>query len=157
MGKEIERKFLVLNNDYKKNSTGIFIHQGFLSTDKNRVVRVRIEGKKATLTIKGVSVGIERTEFEYDLPLKDAEQLLSEICIQPTIKKNRFKVEYKSFLWEIDEFLEKNKGLVIAEVELPEVDTIVKLPPWIGTDVSNDPKYYNSNLVKNPYKKWNLF
>jgi len=156
MGKEIERKFLVKNSDYRKNAQRVFIHQGFLNNDKRRVVRVRIEDSKATLTIKGLPKGTERAEFEYVIPLPDAEQLLLEICLQPTIKKYRYKVAHKGFLWEIDEFLGNNSGLIIAEVEIPKTDTIVELPGWVGFEVSNDPKYYNSNLVDNPFNAWHL-
>ncbi len=154
MGKEIERKFLVKNSDYRKNAKRVFIHQGFLNNDKERVVRIRIEDSRATITIKGLPVGTERPEFEYDIPLMDAEQLLREICLKPSIKKYRYKLKHKGFMWEVDEFLENNEGLVIAEIEIPRIDTIVELPKWVGEEVSNDPKYYNSNLIEEPFNTW---
>lgn len=154
MGKEIERKFLVNNPDYRKNANRTFIHQGFLSTDKERVVRVRVRESEATITIKGISKGAERSEFEYKIPLKDAEQLLSEICIQPTIKKYRYKVNHKGFVWEVDEFMESNEGLIIAEIEIPEINTVFDIPSWAGKEVTEDTRYYNSNLIKNPFKNW---
>jgi CYTH domain-containing protein len=155
MGKEIERKFLVNNNAYRKNAVRKLIHQGFLNTEKERVVRVRTEGDKAIITIKGISIGPERAEFEYEIPRKDAAYLLQKICIQPIIKKYRFKTEHNGFIWEVDEFLEENRGLVVAEIELPEIDTVFELPEWIGDEVTADPKYFNANLIKNPFTKWN--
>jgi CYTH domain-containing protein len=155
MGREIERKFLVKNNGYRKNAVHKLIHQGFLNTDKERVVRVRTEGDKATITIKGISNGPERAEFEYEIPFGDATFLLQKLCIRPTIKKYRFKTEHKGFIWEVDEFLEENKGLVVAEIELPEVDTQFEIPDWIGDEVTGNPKYFNANLIKNPFTKWN--
>jgi len=154
VGKEIERKFLVNNTDYRINAERVFIHQGFLNNDKDRVVRIRIEDSKATLTIKGLPLGNERAEFEYAIPLTDAEQLLNEICLKPSIKKYRFKIHHKGFIWEVDEFLEENEGLVVAEVEIPEKDTKVELPAWVGKEVSSDPRYYNSNLIDNPFNTW---
>lgn len=154
MGKEIERKFLVKNNSYHKNAQRVHIHQGFLNNDKERVVRVRIEDLKATLTIKGISNGPERAEFEYVIPLSDAEQLLNEICLKPTIEKYRFRIDYKGYIWEVDEFLMENEGLVIAEIELPELNTKFEKPSWIGEEVTGDPKYFNANLITNPYQNW---
>jgi adenylate cyclase len=154
VGKEIERKFLVKNENYRINAKRAFIHQGFLNNDKKRVVRVRIEDSRGTLTIKGLPIGNERAEFEYDIPLIEAEQLLDELCMQPTIKKYRFRVMYKGFTWEVDEFLEENEGLVVAEVEIPKTDTILELPKWVAKEVSNDPKYYNSNLIEKPFNTW---
>ena len=154
MGKEIERKFLVKSGNFKENAQKEHIHQGFLSTEKERVVRVRIMGDEAYLTIKGLSEGITRKEFEYRIPLDDARILLKELCKKPTIEKFRYRVEHGGLTWEVDEFLGANEGLVVAEVELEDPDQEVSLPAWAGREVSGDPRYFNSNLVKDPYKNW---
>lgn len=154
MPKEIEHKFLVKGDLYKALATGEFIRQGFLNTDKERVVRVRIKGEKAWITIKGISKGASRAEFEYEIPLEDAHYLLDNICEQPTISKHRYAIPFGGFTWEVDEFHGDNEGLVLAEIELPAEDTVFDLPSWIGTEVTGDPRYYNANLVKNPYKDW---
>jgi len=154
MKTEIERKFLVLNEDYKEKAEVVSIQQGFLCADSTGVVRIRIEGMKATITIKGQTTGLERTEFEYEIPLNDAEFLLENNCIRPTIKKKRYKTVYEGFLWEIDKFMDENEGLVIAEIELPETHTTFKIPEWVGEEVTNNPKYYNASLATKPFKSW---
>ena len=154
MGVEIERKFLVKNDDFKKFSSGTLYHQGFLSTDKERVVRIRLARNKGFLTIKGITKNSSRTEFEYEIPGDDAKFLLEVICLQPTIKKYRYKVAVDNDLWEVDEFLNENEGLVIAEIELKNEFQQFEIPPWIGEEVTNDPRYYNANLVQKPFKTW---
>lgn len=154
MIKEIERKFLVKSAEFKRIAEPEYIHQGFLSTDKERIVRVRIQGNKALLTIKGLTEGITRDEYEYSIPLDDARQLLDSLCIKPTIEKNRYTLEYRGITWEVDEFLGDNEGLVVAEVELDREDQQIEIPAWVGEEISGDPRYFNSNLVKNPYKNW---
>lgn len=154
MGIEIERKFLVKNDDYKKLSKGILYVQGFLSSDKERVVRVRLIGDKGFLTIKGLSKGISRPEFEYEIPAHEAKQLLEEICIKPIIRKFRYTLSHENLTWEVDEFLDENKGLVIAEVELENENQKIILPEWISDEVTSNPAYYNSNLIKNPFRNW---
>lgn len=154
MGKEIERKFLVRNDDFKKLATGVLYIQGFLSTTKERVVRVRVIDEKAYLTIKGISKGATRTEFEYDIPLRDAKVMLDELCNKPIIKKYRYKIPFDDLIWEVDVFLNENEGLIIAEVELPYENKKIELPDWIGKEVTEDQKYFNSNLVINPYSTW---
>ena len=154
MGKEIERKYLVTGNAFKSQGKAIFIHQGFLSTEKERVVRVRIKGGKGYITIKGISVGVTRSEFEYEIPLKDAKYMLDNLCIKPTIEKHRYILDYKGFTWEVDEFHGENEGLVVAEIELPSEDTEFGLPDWIGKEVTDDPRYYNANLIARPYRQW---
>ncbi len=154
MGKEIERKFLVLNDGYKKQSKAVLYKQGFLSTQKERVVRVRVAGDKAFLTVKGITRSISRSEFEYEIPFEDAETMLNELCEKPLIIKYRYKIPMGDFVWEVDEFLEENKGLVIAEIELEQEGQNYPIPEWLGKEVTKDPKYYNSNLVKNPYSNW---
>ncbi len=154
MAKEIERKFLVLNDDYKKGSEGILYKQGFLNTHKERVVRIRLVGKKGYLTVKGLTSNISRCEYEYEIPFDEAEHMLNEICEKPIIIKKRYKIPRESFVWEVDEFLEDNKGLVIAEIELEHEGQEFPIPSWLGKEVSGDPKYYNANLVRFPYLKW---
>ena len=154
MPKEIERKFLVKNTGYRQLGQYIQIHQGFLCTEKERVVRVRIMGKQAFLTIKGISKGMSRAEYEYKIPVADAKYMLENLCIRPTINKYRYKVNIEGFIWEIDEFLGENEGLVIAEIELKSAGQQFPVPEWIGEEVTEDVRYYNANLVKNPFKSW---
>ncbi len=152
MGYEIERKFLVKDNSYQSVKPD-FLCQGYLSSNPERVVRVRQSGNKAFITIKGKNNSAKRLEFEYEIPVADAKELFL-LCKKPLIKKNRYKVYFNGFDWEVDEFLGENEGLVIAEIELPTEDTSFEKPHWVGEEVTNDPKYYNSNLVKNPYSSW---
>lgn len=154
MATEIERKFLVRSKAYRKNSQAIVILQGFLSTDKHRVVRIRICGEKAYLTIKGKSKGASRKEFEYPIPVADATVLINELCIQPVITKTRYIYNAGHLNWEIDEFEGDNMGLTIAEVEIPVEDFKIDLPDWVGVEVTHDPRYYNANLIVNPYCNW---
>lgn len=151
---EIERKFLVKNQSFKKLGTAVHIHQGFLSTEKERVVRVRIQGKQAFLTIKGSSKGIARAEYEYKIPVEDAKYMLENLCIKPTIEKYRYRINVEGFIWEVDEFMGENKGLVMAEIELEKTGQQFPKPEWIGEEVTSDTRYYNANLVKNPYRNW---
>jgi len=154
MANEIERKFLVINQDYKSLGTKHYIHQGFLSTDKERVVRIRILDEKAFITVKGKTTGMTRAEFEYDIPLDDARFMLENLCLNPTIEKYRYNINFEGFTWELDEFLGENEGLLIAEIELESADQEFLRPDWIGEEVTDDPRYYNANLVKNPYRNW---
>jgi len=154
MAQEIERKFLVKNNSYRQLGSHLHIHQGFLSTEKERVVRVRIHGKKAFLTIKGITKGITRAEYEYKIPVADAKNMLENLCMKPTIEKYRYNVNIEGFIWEIDEFLRENEGLIMAEIELKSDDQQFPKPEWIGEEVTGDARYYNANLVKNPFKSW---
>ena len=154
MPTEIERKFLVGNDSYKLEGHSVYIHQGFLSTEKERVVRVRIAGKKAYITVKGISKGIGRAEFEYKIPMEDAKYMLEHLCTGPTIEKNRYYVNKGGFIWEVDEFLGDNAGLVVAEIELDSEEQDFPKPDWLGEEVTGDARYYNANLVKKPYKEW---
>lgn len=154
MAKEIERKFLVKNTDWKKYAFGILYKQGYLSTVKERTVRVRIVGENAFLTIKGATTGISRSEFEYQIPLQDANIMLDELCEKPLIEKYRYKIVEEGTVWEIDEFLGENAGLIIAEVELANEEQDFVKPSWLGIEVSNDLRYFNANLVTHPYKYW---
>ena len=157
MAKEIERKFLVRDASFKLISTGVLYRQGYLNRNVERTVRVRVAGELAYITIKGVTNGMERLEFEYTIPMKDANELLETICIKPLIEKFRYKFASDGHVWEVDEFIGDNKGLTVAEVELLSADEIVVLPNWIGKEVTGDVRYYNSNLVINPFKEWDKF
>lgn len=154
MGKEIERKFLLKPDAWTPQGPGTHFKQGYLSSQKERVVRVRIEGAIAKLTIKGPNRGAVRSEFEYPLPLADAAVLLDELCERPLIDKHRHVESHAGRVWEIDVFHGENDGLIVAEVELPSEDAAVELPPWAGEEVTADPRYYNSNLLKQPYRTW---
>jgi CYTH domain-containing protein len=152
MAKEIERKFLVRGSAWKKGP-GKRVRQGYLALDPKCTVRVRIAGKQGFLTIKGLSKGASRDEFEYPVPLADAAQLL-QLCKRPLIEKTRYKVPYKGLTWEIDVFGGENRGLVVAEVELKSERQNIPLPPWVGKEVTDDARYFNSNLAKHPYRRW---
>ncbi len=154
MGKEIERKYLVRSDEWKAMGKGKYYRQGYLSTVKERVVRVRTIDDTAFMTIKGVTVGVSRSEFEYAIPVEDANIMLDALCEKPIIEKYRAKVEFGGLVWEIDEFHGDNEGLVVAEVELTKEDQHIDVPAWIGEEVSGDPRYFNSNLIKHPFTKW---
>jgi len=152
MGKEIERKFLVKEGAWR-NGKGTRYLQGYLNSAKERNVRVRTMENKAYLTIKGIAIGASRMEFEYEIPLQDADELL-EICEKPLIEKIRYKVQEGGFVWEVDVFLRENQGLIVAELELESEDQEFPKPDWVREEVTEDPRYFNSNLIKNPYTNW---
>ncbi|MBF0444129.1 MAG: CYTH domain-containing protein [Magnetococcales bacterium] len=154
MATEIERKFLLKNDSWRGLGVGTVYRQGFLSTVKERVVRVRIAGEKATLTIKGANKGITRAEYEYEIPMTDAEALLNNLCEKPIIEKTRYVINHGENIWEVDEFEGENKGLFVAEVELNAAEQTFTKPDWVGEDVSADDRYFNSNLIKHPYSQW---
>ena len=150
---EIERKYLVDVTKWKPQSEGEQIIQAFLSNDKERIVRVRIKGNQAWLTIKGSTVGISRTELEYSIPIDDARILL-EMSLDYPIEKVRFTEKHFDKTWEIDVFNGENNGLIIAEVELESEHEEIILPDWIGEEVSYDNKYFNACLSQHPFTKW---
>ena len=154
MAIEIERKFLIQNDDWRNLALGTVYRQGYLATGAARTVRVRIAGNSAYLTIKSASVGISRAEFEYEIPIADAAQMLDTLCDRPLIEKTRYKILHQGVLWEVDEFDGENRGLILAEVELTDPNQPLVLPDWIGQEVSDDPRYFNSNLVKHPFQSW---
>ena len=154
MGQEIERKFLVDGDAWRSLAQGTRYRQGYLSTVKERTVRVRTIAEKGYLTIKGVSKGIARAEFEYEIPVDDANALLDGLCERPLIEKDRYKIPFGGLTWEVDEFFGDNAGLIVAEVELESADQAVDTPPWIGLEVSADPRYFNASLIANPYRNW---
>lgn len=153
-GKEIERKFLVNGDAWRKGAKGIFYRQGYLAASDDRTVRVRVAGKKAYLTVKGRKTGLSCPEYEYPIPVAEAEDVLERICMKPFIEKIRYVLDFKGRCWEIDEFMGENKGLVIAEVELERELQAIELPAWAGREVSFDPKYWNVNLMKHPFCRW---
>ncbi len=153
MAEEIERKFLVDGDEWRTLGRAEVFRQGYLSTVKERTVRIRAVGDQAWITVKGLTVGASRAEFEYPIPLSDAEQML-ELCEQPIIEKTRHVVDTGGLRWEIDEFDGANRGLVVAEVELDDPDQPIELPDWVGAEVTDDPRYYNANLIAHPYSVW---
>jgi adenylate cyclase len=154
MGIEIERKFLVVDDGWKQQGDCVFMRQGYICSDPGRIVRVRIEGEHAVLTIKGKTEGISRGEWEYPIPVEDAQQLLDTLCEKPLIEKNRHRIRFGGFVWEVDEFFGENAGLIVAEIELEsETQTFAK-PDWIGQEVSLDRRYANANLFKHPFQNW---
>lgn len=154
MGIEIERKFLVKNEGFKQVAQAEIYHQGFLSTEKEKIVRIRIVKNNAWITVKGITKGAKRAEFEYEIPLEDAEYMIYELCEKPIISKKRYRIPFGDFIWEVDEFLNENEGLVIAEIELETEDQEFKIPEWIGEEVTGEEKYYNAYLIKHPYNSW---
>ncbi|MBW2443650.1 MAG: CYTH domain-containing protein [Deltaproteobacteria bacterium] len=154
MGTEIERKFLVTENSWRSLAAGVKYRQGYLNSAKERTVRVRTIDDKGFLTIKGITTGASRAEYEYEIPVGDADALLDNLCEKPLIEKNRYKIDFEGFVWEVDEFFGENQGLIVAEVELESEDQAFEKPGWIGEEVTGDPKYFNSNLINNPYLKW---
>jgi CYTH domain-containing protein len=153
MGIEIERKFLVVGEDWKNGITPEHLSQGYLNRDKQRTVRVRIAGNEAWLTIKGQSQGATRAEFEYPVPIADAQQLLA-MSDGPRVEKYRWRVPHGGLVWEVDEFLGENAGLVVAEVELTSEDQVFEKPSWAGAEVTDDPRYFNSSLASRPFSSW---
>lgn len=154
MATEIERKFLVKGDQWRSLATGTLYRQGYLSTKKGCSVRVRLAGNQGYFTIKGATQGCSRAEYEYPIPAEDAQEMLDNLCEAPLIEKTRYKIEYAGLTWEVDEFAAENQGLIIAEVELTDENQSIELPEWIGKEVSDDPRYYNANLVENPYSQW---
>ena len=156
MAKEIERKFLVVSDEWREGAVGIHYRQGYLNSAKERIVRLRIINEKAFLTVKGLTRGCTRLEFEYAIRYDDCVKMLDELAEKPIIEKTRYKIPAgNGLIWEIDEFHGANEGLVIAEIEVPSENAPFKKPEWIGEEVSSDPRYFNSNLVTHPYTTWN--
>lgn len=154
MAIEIERKFLVKSDGWRNLAVGEVYRQGYMSTENGLTVRVRVVGEQGYLTIKGPSVGNSRSEYEYPIPVEDAQEMLNTLCQSPLIEKTRYKISHGKLIWEVDEFAGDNHGLIVAEVELKEEAQVVELPDWIGEEVSHDRRYANSNLARNPFRKW---
>jgi len=153
MGTEIERKFLVKEGPWREAAAETY-RQGYLSTVKEKTVRVRTINDKGYLTVKGITVGASRLEFEYEIPVADAGELLDNLCEKPLIEKQRYKLDHGGLTWEIDVFFGDNEGLIVAEVELQSEDQVFERPDWVADEVTSDPRYYNANLISNPYSKW---
>lgn len=151
---EIERKFLVKSDAWKKLGKPVLYRQGYLTQDNSRTVRVRLAGDKGYLTIKGKTTGFSRVEFEYEIPASDAQNMLDTLAFHPLIEKTRTCVTYAGHVWEVDEFFGENAGLVMAEIELTSETELFEKPDWIGEEVTGDPRYYNSALAKCPYSSW---
>jgi CYTH domain-containing protein len=151
---EIERKYLVNGEGWRAHGSGVPCRQGYLSTVPERTVRVRLIRDKGYLTIKGISVGATRAEYEYEVPAGEASEMLDKLCERPLIEKTRYRVEHQGLTWEIDEFDGDNAGLIIAEVELEEEDQVIMLPDWVGKEVTGDPRYYNASLIADPFTRW---
>jgi adenylate cyclase len=155
MGKEIERKYLVRSDAWREQvQSKASIQQGYLSLDEGRNVRIRIEDDHAFLTIKGEPKGHVRAEYEYPMPIRDATQIMENLCLNPLIKKTRNKIPMGKLTWEIDEFAGENSPLVLAEVETPSRKGPSTTPEWVGDEVSDDPRYLNINLVGHPFREW---
>lgn len=165
MGREIERKFRTRGDAWRRaGGEQLSIRQGYLVAEEERSARVRVVerrsvegrrvGSEATLTLKGRSRGATRSEYEYPIPVPDAERILEELCLRPLIEKIRHRVEHAGRTWEIDEFHGENEGLVVAELELASEDERPELPEWVGEEVTRDPRYLNANLVRSPYREW---
>jgi len=156
MPKEIERKFLVDLTKLELPDSGSDIKQGYfpMAKDVKTVVRVRVKGENAFLTIKGENIGATRAEYEYSIPVADAVEMLEALCQKPFIDKTRYEIPVGMHTWELDIFRGENEGLVIAEVELASESEEFELPSWAGKDVTGEAKYYNSNLLHNPYAYW---
>lgn len=154
MGVEIERKFLVRDDRWKALGQGVLLRQGYLSSSPERIVRVRIEGESAVLAIKGRTTGATRSEWEYPIPMADAQAFLDALCERPIIEKRRYRIPYEGLVWEVDEFLGDNAGLIVAEVELTSEGQVFAKPEWIAEEVTHDPRYFNANLLRNPYIQW---
>lgn len=154
MAQEIERKFLVADESFLTSSTGSYVKQGYIPGETRSAARIRIRQGRGFLTLKSDTRGITRSEYEYEIPLVDAEEILEILCGKPLIEKTRYLVEYKGHTWEIDVFHGENEGLVLAEVELDHAEEAFEKPPWLGREVSLDKRYFNSNLARIPYVDW---
>lgn len=155
MAVEIERKYLVNNDSWRASvEAQARIMQGYLANDDNASIRVRVKGGVAYLTIKGATSGISRSEYEYPIPVEDAEAMLRELAVFPAIDKVRYSVRAGRHLWDLDVFAGENEGLVMAEVELGSEDEAFEMPAWAGEEVSGDARYYNVSLAQKPYKHW---
>lgn len=156
MAIEVEHKFLLKNNHWRHQiSHSIKYSQGYLSSQPTCSIRIRISDNQAWLNIKSATIGSYRREYEYEIPLSDADEILHELCVKPLIEKNRHFVICEGYTWEIDEFYGDNAGLIVAEIELSEIGQPFEKPEWLGQEVTYDLRYYNNNLALHPYSEWN--
>ena len=156
MARDIERKFLVTGDDWRPGAHGVLYRQGYLGAGDQAVctVRVRVAGDRAWLTIKGRAAGGARDEYEYPVPVADAEEMLARLCPGGRVEKLRHRVPFAGRVWEVDEFTGENAPLVVAEVELDRIDAEISLPRWVGREVTEDPRYTNAALALQPYSRW---
>ena len=155
MGIEIERKFLVKNNNWRKQvSPGVKYIQGYFTSNEHCSIRIRLEGNQAAINIKSATIDITRLEYNYPVPVVDAREMLENLCEKPLIEKTRYHLRHDGRDWDIDEFSGENQGLVVAEIELDNIEETFSRPDWLGKEVSDDPRYYNVCLVRHPYSKW---
>jgi len=154
MGHEIERKFLVMHDGWREGSVGVPMRQGYLCVGPPSSVRVRIEGDRAFLNVKQSTLAISRAEFDYAIPMADAETILATLCAGKSVEKMRYRIEYRGFTWEVDVFEGANAPLVVAEIELDAEDQPFEKPSWAGEEVSGDPRYLNTYLSNHPYSEW---
>lgn len=154
MAQEIERKFLVVGDRWRELVAGTEYRQGYLQRETQRTVRIRVAGDRGFLTIKGATEGVTRLEYEYPIPKADALEMLTNLCDRPPIEKNRYHITHAGFVWDVDEFLGANEGLVIAEIELRSPNETFSKPDWVGPEVSGLARYYNASLVSYPYSQW---
>lgn len=154
MATEIERKFLVTDNSWRGLTEGVHYRQGYLNPPDSPTVRVRTLKRQGFLTIKGPTVNSSRLEYEYEIPFEEACEMLDRLAVSPIVEKLRYTIPYEGFIWEVDEFLGENAGLIFAEIELAHPDEPFTRPPWIGREVTGDPRFYNANIARNPYSRW---
>ncbi|WP_184550413.1 CYTH domain-containing protein [Mucilaginibacter sp. FT3.2] len=155
MGVEIERKFLVDSEQWRQTPKpiGTYFRQGYILSDADKTIRVRVTPEEGFITIKGSTNGLSRLEYEYKIPAIEGEELLDNFAVSELVKR-RYCIEIAGKVWEVDEFLGDNKGLLVAEIELDSEDEKFILPPWVTTEVTGDEKYYNSKLAATPFSKW---
>lgn len=154
MGTEIERKFLLADDSWRGLATGKRYCQGYICAGAQGTVRIRTIGDSGFVTIKGPTRGLARAEYEYPIPVADAREMLAQLCRAPLIEKVRYTLEFAGSIWEVDEFERENAGLVLAEIELEQPQQTFVMPPWLGREVSDDPRYRNSALALHPYGSW---
>ena len=155
MATEIERKYLVINDGWREQTASHKVMmQGYFSGGGKASIRVRISGDSANLNIKSATLGVTRKEYEIPIPIEDAREMVELLCEKPVIEKTRHYVPQGQHMWEVDEFIGDNEGLIVAEIELSDADEAFEKPAWLGKEVSDDTRYYNVCLVKNPYKNW---
>lgn len=156
MAIEIEHKFLLLNDSWRDEvASACHYQQGYMTSHSTSSIRIRTANENAWINIKSATIGNQRYEYEYSIPLHDAQELLSTLCLKPLIEKTRYLVHYPPHTWEIDEFHGENDGLIVAEIELSSATENFHRPVWLGEEVTHDLRYYNNNLARNPYKNWN--
>ena len=155
MAIEIEHKFLLANDDWRKQIIrSVNYRQGYLSSVATSSIRIRTSNEKAWLNIKSATIGTQRQEYEYVIPLADADEIINTLCRKPLIEKTRHFVIDNGNTWEIDEFAGDNQGLIVAEIELAKIGQHFSKPPWLGAEVTHDLRYYNNNLASHPYSEW---